>query len=111
MKNLDAYAFYKKYGRNKAKHRQSHATSTSDVEKFTEGHDDYASIAKELVKRHGKNVTTQHIKDIEGERDSHRGLDHSEVMHHVKKLNEVDMPHDEKWTQFDAKKHSVKGAK
>lgn len=111
MKNLDAYAFYKKYGRNKAKHRQSHATSSSDVEKFTEGHDDYASIAKELVKRHGKNVTTQHIKDIEGERDSHRGLDHSEVMHHVKKLNEVDMPHDEKWTQFDAKKHSVKGAK
>ena len=111
MKNLDAYTFYKKYGRNKAKHRQSHATRSSDVEKFTEGHDDYASIAKELVKRHGKNVTTQHIKDIEGERDSHRGLDHSEVMHHVKKLNEVDMPHDEKWTQFDAKKHSVKGAK
>jgi hypothetical protein len=51
-----------------------------------EGFDDYHAIAKELVKRHGKNVDTGHINDLAGERDSHRGLDHSEVMHHVNKL-------------------------
>jgi hypothetical protein len=51
-----------------------------------EGFDDYHAIAKELVKRHGKNVDTGHINDLAGERDSHRGLDHSEIMHHVNKL-------------------------
>jgi len=53
-----------------------------------EGIDNYASIAKELVKRHGNNVTKQHIKDIENERDSRSSLDHDEVMAHVKKLSE-----------------------
>jgi hypothetical protein len=75
-----------------------------------EGFDDYSSIAKELVKRHGKNVTAQHVKDFAGERDTHRGLDHAEVMHHVKKLSEDDKVYDEKWktvkfTDF------IKGAK
>ena len=51
-----------------------------------EGFDDYHAIAKELVKRHGNKVDTGHINDLAGERDSHRGLDHSEVMHHVNKL-------------------------
>jgi hypothetical protein len=116
MRNLDAYSFYKKYGRNKTKHRVSHATKTSDVEKYTEetvveGHDDYAAIAKELVKKHGKNVTKAHITDFEGSRDSNKGLDHAEVMHHVKKLSEGDKVYDEKWAQFDSKKNSIKGAK
>ena len=53
-----------------------------------EGMDNYADIAKELVKRHGKNVTKQHIKDLEDQRDSRQGLDHDEVMAHVKKLSE-----------------------
>ena len=54
-----------------------------------EGHDDYKAIAKELVKRHGKNVTKDHIKGIESERDSRSSLDHDEIMSHVKKLTEA----------------------
>lgn len=65
---------------------------TSNNEKVSEGYDDHKQIAKELVKRHGKNVTKQHIKDIEGERDSRGSLDHDEVMAHVKKLNEAKKP-------------------
>lgn len=56
---------------------------------FGEGFDDPKEIAKELVKRHGKNVTKQHVRDIEGERDTRGSLDHDEVMNHVKKLNEA----------------------
>jgi hypothetical protein len=105
MKNLDAYTFYKKYGRNKAKHRASHAIRSADVEKYTEetvveGHDDYAAIAKHLVKKHGKNVTKAHITDFEGSRDSNKGLDHAEVMHHVKKLSEGDKVYDDTWKHF-----------
>ena len=78
-------------------------------ESIKEGFDDYHAIAKELVKRHGKNVDTSHIQDIEGERDSHRPLDRSEVMHHVNKIlnsktvKEDDMPKDEKWTEYKGK--------
>lgn len=54
-----------------------------------EGYDDHEQIAKELIKRHGKNITKQHIKDIEDERDSRGPLDHDEVMSHVKKLSEA----------------------
>ena len=77
----------------------------TDQVKVNEGHDDYSSIAKELVKKHGKNVTAQHVKDFAGQRDTHRGLDHAEVMHHVKKLSEDDKVYDEKWKKF------TKGAK
>lgn len=52
----------------------------------TEGFDDYEQIAKELVKKHGKNVTMDHIDDLEKERDSRSSLDKDEVMQHVKKL-------------------------
>jgi hypothetical protein len=75
-----------------------------------EGFDDYSSIAKELVKRHGKNVTAQHVKDFAGERDTHRGLDHAEVMHHVKKLSEDDKVYDEKWKKVKFTDF-IKGAK
>ncbi len=78
--------------------------------KVNEGHDDYSSIAKELVKRHGKNVTAQHVKDFAGERDTHRGLDHAEVMHHVKKLSEDDKVYDEKWKKVKFTDF-IKGAK
>ncbi|NDB58884.1 hypothetical protein EB001_10580 [bacterium] len=72
------------------------------------GFDNYHEIAKELVKRHGKNVDTSHINDLAGERDTHRGLDHSEVMHHVKKIlsskevKEGD-EYDEKWKEYKGK--------
>ena len=75
-----------------------------------EGFDDYSSIAKELVKRHGKNVTAKHVKDFADERDTHRGLDHAEVMHHVKKLSEDDKVYDEKWKTVNFKDFT-KGAK
>ncbi len=48
-----------------------------------------AEIAKMLVKKHGAgNVTKQHILDLESDRDSFKGLDHDEVMKHVKKMDE-----------------------
>jgi hypothetical protein len=78
-----------------------------------EGFDDYHAIAKELVKRHGKNVDTGHINDLAGERDSHRGLDHSEVMHHVNKLLNAKKEvkegevYDEKWKKFKKIKEGV----
>lgn len=65
------------------------------VEKIgmAEGMDDYNSIAKELIKRHGKNVNKQHVKDMEGERDDEGALDHDQVMDAVKKhLKEVRLP-------------------
>jgi hypothetical protein len=72
------------------------------------GFDNYHEIAKELVKRHGKNVDTSHINDLAGERDTHRGLDHSEVMHHVKKiLSSKDVKegdeYDEMWKEYKGK--------
>lgn len=53
-----------------------------------EGFDDPKQIAKELVKRHGKDVTMQNIIDLEGERDSSNPLDREEVMVHVKNMRE-----------------------
>lgn len=70
------------------------------------GFDNYHEIAKELIKRHGKNVNTGHINDIAGERDTHRGLDHSEVMHHVNKLNKdvkEGEEYDEMWKEYKGK--------
>lgn len=57
--------------------------------KANEGFDSSpADIAKMLVAKHGKNVTKDHIKALEQDRDSHSGLDHDEIMKHVKKLQE-----------------------
>ncbi len=57
--------------------------------KANEGFDSSPSdIAKMLVAKHGKNVTKDHIKALEQDRDSHSGLDHDEIMKHVKKLQE-----------------------
>lgn len=109
MKNLSAYEYLKKYGKHKSQHRQSLKTRPEDLKEG--GFDNYDEIAKELIRRHGKNVDTGHIHDIEGERDTHRGLDHAEVMAHVKKhLKEEDpFPRDEKWTELKPK--HIKGAK
>ena len=60
-----------------------------DKAKVKEGFDTSpADIAKMLVAKHGKNVTKDHIKALEQDRDSHSGLDHEEIMSHVKKLQE-----------------------
>ena len=57
--------------------------------KANEGFDSSpADIAKMLVAKHGKNVTRDHIRALEQDRDSHSGLDHEEIMQHVKKLQE-----------------------
>lgn len=57
--------------------------------KANEGFDSSpADIAKMLVAKHGKNVTKDHIRALEQDRDSHSGLDHEEIMSHVKKLQE-----------------------
>lgn len=59
------------------------------VKKTNEGFDSSpADIAKILVAKHGKNVTKDHIRALEQDRDSHSGLDHDEIMQHVKKLQE-----------------------
>lgn len=59
------------------------------AKKVKEGFDPSpADIAKDLVKKHGRNVTKDHIKALEQDRDSHSGLDHDEIMKHVKKLQE-----------------------
>ena len=59
------------------------------VKKTNEGFDSSpADIAKMLIAKHGKNVTKDHIKALEQDRDSHSGLDHDEIMQHVKKLQE-----------------------
>ena len=55
---------------------------------LAEGFDDAREIAKELVMRHGLDVTGDHIKAIEAERDSKRPLDHGEIMAHVNKLKQ-----------------------
>lgn len=54
-----------------------------------EGFDDYKSIAHDLVKKHGKNITKKHIDDYAKDRDSRSGLDHEEVMSHVRNMNEA----------------------
>jgi hypothetical protein len=59
------------------------------VKKTNEGFDpSSADIAKELVAKHGKNVTKDHIRALEQDRDSNKGLDHDDIMKHVKKLQE-----------------------
>jgi hypothetical protein len=84
------------------------ALNAESVEIKEGGFDNYHEIAKELVKRHGKNVDTSHINDLAGERDTHRGLDHSEVMHHVKKvLSSKDVKegeeYDDTWKEYKGK--------
>ena len=43
-------------------------------------------IAKHLIKKHGKKVTKDHIRDLEHDRDKRSSLPHDEILHHVKKL-------------------------
>lgn len=56
---------------------------------LSEGFDDHKVIARELVKRHGKNVSKDDIAAIADERDSHKPLDQDAVMRHVKRITEA----------------------
>jgi hypothetical protein len=71
-------------------HKPLYKTHISNV-RLHEGFDPSPSdIAKMLVKKHGAgNVTKKHISDLESDRDSHKGLDHDEIMKHVKKMEEA----------------------
>lgn len=51
-----------------------------------EGFDDHEEIAKELIRRHGMNVTKDHLKALENERDSRGALDHDAVMAKVRAM-------------------------
>jgi len=57
-----------------------------ETESVAEGFDDHKAIAQELIKRHGKNVNSGHIKDFADERDTHQPLDHNAVKGHIDKI-------------------------
>ena len=58
-------------------------------ESVNEGIVNHADIAKDLVKKHGKNVTMDHIDDyIDGADDAHK-VDKREVLHHIKLLQDM----------------------
>jgi len=91
-------------------HRGKVGDTFGEEVEITEGFDDHKKIAAELIKRHGKNVNKQHIKDLEDERDSRRPLDHSEVMKHVKQMQKESVQLDEAFpTVADAKKRMDAG--
>ena len=83
--------FKARYG-SKAKNVM-YATATKQAmkkeETVTEGIVNHADIAKDLVKKHGKNVTMDHIDDyIDGADDAHK-VDKREVLHHIKLLQDM----------------------
>lgn len=53
---------------------------------FGEGFDDHEEIAKELIRRHGMNITKDHLKALENERDSRSALDHDAVMNKIRAM-------------------------
>ena len=82
--------FKARYG-SKAKNVM-YATATKmakNEETVNEGIVNHADIAKDLVKKHGKNVTMDHIEDyINGADDAHK-VDKREVLHHIKLLQDM----------------------
>ena len=65
------------------------ALSKKRMQAMSEGFDNYAEIARELVAKHGKNVTVKHVRDLEKERDSRKPIDAEEVMTYVKKIKQI----------------------
>lgn len=51
-----------------------------------EGFDDHEEVAKELIRRHGMNITKDHLRALEDERDSRGALDHQAVMDKVRAM-------------------------
>ena len=65
------------------------ALSRKRMQAMSEGFDNYAEIARELVAKHGKNVTVKHVRDLEKQRDSRKPIDAEEVMGYVKKITQI----------------------
>jgi hypothetical protein len=66
-----------------------------------EGYDDHEEIAKELIRRHGMNVTKDHLKAIENERDTRGALDHDAVMTKVRAMGAMTEAKKPKMTALD----------
>ena len=67
----------------------------------SEGFDNHEEIAKELIRRHGMNVTKDHLRALENERDSHGALDHDEVMNKVRAMGAMTEAKKPKMTALD----------
>lgn len=65
------------------------ALSRKRMQAMSEGFDNYAEIARELVAKHGKNVTVKHVRDLEKQRDSRKPINAEEVMGYVKKITQI----------------------
>jgi len=66
-----------------------------------EGFDDHEEIAKELIRRHGMNITKDHLKAIENERDTRGALDHDAVMAKVRAMGAMTEAKKPKMTALD----------
>lgn len=63
---------------------EPHKTSPLHYEEYiAEGIFDAKEVAKELIKRHGKNVTAKHVEDFRNEMDEPHKLNKLEVLHHL----------------------------
>jgi hypothetical protein len=84
--------FKARYG-SKAKNVM-YATATKlakNEETVTEAIVNHEDIAKHLIKKHGKDVSMDHIEDaIDGMDDAHK-VDKREVLHHIKKLTKEEV--------------------
>jgi len=66
-----------------------------------EGFDNHEEIAKELIRRHGMNVTKDHLRALEDERDSRGALDHQAVMDKVRAMGAMTEAKKPKMTALD----------
>lgn len=56
-----------------------------EVEELDEGHFDYNDMAKHLVGRYGKKITSKHIDSLQNDLDTHKSIDRDELHAHIKK--------------------------
>jgi hypothetical protein len=113
IKNLDRYNFFKKYGRSKSSHRSSRGIRTADVEKYTEDVDEAVkkpSRGYSIIKTKLDNIARER-KFANGELKipnySEKGIETPKI----KTEGELNLPNDEKWTQFSDIKKNKKGEK
>jgi hypothetical protein len=106
MQTLSAAEFYKKYGRNKSSHRKGRGVKTSDVEKYTE----------QVEESRGHKILNTFFKNREIAQRAFNGQNKPEEKKPVynekgietpKVKTEDAYPTDEKWTDFDPKKHAT----
>lgn len=106
MQTLSAVEFYKKYGKNKTSHRKGRGTKSSDVEKYTE----------QVEESRGHKILNTFFKNREIAQRAFNGQNKPEEKKPVynekgietpKVKTEDAYPTDEKWTDFDPKKHAT----